>query len=351
MKKTIFVVEDVEINREILCNIFDEKYRIIQASDGKEAIDFLKAGLKPNIMLLDIIMPRIDGFGVHEFMANNGFKDKFPVVVLTGENVNNHTKKAYDMGVNDVIEKPFDAYIINRRIENLMDLYEHKNNLERLVDAQISKIKRQAEKLNDINYRIIDTLGTIVEFRNLESGTHIFRVREYTKILLQAFAKEDPSLDLTEDKINMIAYASALHDIGKIGIPDNILLKPEKLTDAEFEVMKKHTILGEQIVRNISGIVDKQYIKYSTRIARSHHERYDGNGYPDGLKGDKIPFEAQVVSLADVYDALTNERVYKIAFTKDEAYRMILNGECGCFNPKILSIFEKVRHKLDDVVG
>ena len=178
MKKTIFVVEDVEINREILCNIFDEKYRIIQASDGKEAIDFLKAGLTPNIMLLDIIMPRIDGFGVLEFMANNGFKDKFPVVVLTGENVNNHTKKAYDMGVNDVIEKPFDAYIINRRIENLMDLYEHKNNLERLVDAQISKIKRQAEKLNDINYRIIDTLGTIVEFRNLESGTHIFRVRE-----------------------------------------------------------------------------------------------------------------------------------------------------------------------------
>lgn len=204
-------------------------------------------------------------------------------------------------------------------------------------------LQLQAEKLQQSNVKIIDILGTVVEYRNLESGEHINRVKGFTKILAERLMEEYPEYGLTPKSVEMISSASALHDIGKIAIPDHILLKPGRLTEEEFDYMKSHTTRGCDILNSIEGVWDDSYGKLSYDICRHHHERYDGKGYPDGLKGEEIPIAAQIVSVADVYDALVTERVYKGAYTKDEAFHMIVNGECGVFSPKLLECFRHVR--------
>ncbi len=352
MRNTLLVVDDMEMNRDILELIFSDSYKIIKAEDGLQAIARLSK-YKDEIcaVLLDIFMPEMDGFGVLDYMHKNNLNKTIPTVLITGDTSNEIKKKGYSMGVSDVIEKPFDSQIVKTRIDNIVELYLHKNSLEDLVDAQTKKIKMQAEKINQTNRNLWDTLGAIVEFRNHESGMHIYRVREFTRVLLGAVAENYPEYGLTDELIDIMAFASVMHDVGKISVSDTILLKPGRLTDDEFEIMKTHTTKGSEIIDAVCDTDEEEYFKYGRQIARSHHERYDGRGYPDGLVGDDIPLCAQIVSIADVYDALVSERVYKPPFTPSEAFRMITNGECGQFNPKLLDCFRIARKQFEELAN
>lgn len=348
MKNTLLIVDDILVNRQLLKKIFSDKYNIAEAGNGKEAVEVLREQNSDIIMvLLDVIMPGVDGFAVLDYMEKENMIGKIPVVLITGDGNKEIHYRAYDKGASDVIIKPFDSKIVRKRVDNIIDLYYHKNDLEMLLDEKIQEIKVQNNELKKMNERIIDALATIVEFRNLESGLHIQRVREFTRIILEALAELYPEYEMTAEKINLIEKASMLHDVGKIAIPDSILLKPAKLTQEEFEIMKWHTTKGGDIVDHVYDIGDEQFMECCRVIAQSHHERYDGKGYPDQMKGEEIPIAAQVVSLTDAYDALISERVYKQAYSYEKAYQMIMGGECGAYNPKILKCFEHSRHLME----
>lgn len=347
-RNTILIVDDAEINRAILHQLFKDSYTVLEAENGKDALALIETyQLSLCIILLDIVMPEMDGFGVLETMRQKGLLEKIPVILITGDNSITSAKRGYDFGTADIINKPFDLSIVARRVENVVELYRHKNHLEELLAEQTRQITMQSKKIKEFDSFLIDTLSTIVEFRSLESGLHISRIRKFTKVLLEYISKYNKSLHLTPEMIDMISSASALHDIGKIAIPDAILLKPGKLTPAEFEVMKTHALKGCEILSSMTYLHDKEYFQCSYDICRSHHERWDGGGYPDGLVGNEIPLSAQIVSIADVYDALVSERVYKPAYTHKQAVLMIINGKCGCFSPDLLECFLKAQEDLE----
>lgn len=350
-RNKILIVDDVEVNRSILAQLFEKEYQILEAENGQEALDLLEEHSKSTaVILLDILMPVLDGFEMLKRLHTKKVLSHIPVILITGDTSNEAEQKGYEMGASDIITKPFDARIVKKRVANIIELYQHKNNLEVLVEQQTRKLKQQSRQLEETNDQIIETLSTVVEFRNLESGMHIRRIKDFTRVLAYYLATHYPEYELNEEKIKVIVQVSAMHDVGKIAIPDSILLKPGRLTDEEREIMKMHTTKGCEIINTISVLQNKEYFGYTYEICRHHHERYDGGGYPDGLKGDDIPISAQIVSVADVYDALVSDRVYKAAYSKDEAYRMICDGECGIFSPKLLACFQGVRSKLEELV-
>ena len=357
MKSRVLIVDDMEINRDILEEILEDDYETLTAENGLEAIKIIQNN-KDNLslILLDLMMPVLDGFGVLNHLKDNSLIGKIPVVVISGDNSSENERKCFEYKIVDFIRKPFNEALVKLRVRNVIDLYMYKDNLEAKVAEQTKtlkqqylQLKQQADQLAESNQKIIDILGTVVESRNLESGQHIQRVKIYTKILAEQMMVDYPEYGIDKHMIDVMVPASALHDVGKIAIPDNILLKPGRLTADEFEVMKSHTTRGCQILDNIQGAWDEEYARMTYEICRHHHEKYDGKGYPDGLIGDDIPIAAQVVSIADVYDALVNERVYKDAFPKDQAYKMITTGECGTFSPKLLESFRKVRKQFEAV--
>lgn len=355
MKNKILIVDDAELNRELLSEILSDEYDILEAENGKFGLEIIRKE-KDNIsaILLDLVMPVMDGFQVMEALHEEKIMDKIPVLVISGENSTQNEKKCFDYGVSDFIGRPFKAVLVKKRVQNMVNQYAYKNRLEEKVAEQTAvlrkayqTLKAQAEKLQKRNEEIIDLLGTVVEYRNLESGEHIQRVKGYTKIVAETFANMYPEYGLTREKIDMIVAASSLHDIGKIAIPDNILLKPGRLTKDEFDFMKSHTLRGCELLESMKVEWDSEMKKVSYDIIRYHHEKYDGKGYPDGLKGDEIPISAQLVSLADVYDALINERCYKAAYSKEEAFHMIVTGDCGVFSPKLMEAFRAVREQFE----
>lgn len=356
MRKRVLVVDDEEINRELLLHILEEDYIVETVQDGEEAIEKMEIySDEISACLLDLQMPKLDGFGVLEAMKCRGWNNKIAVLVISGEESLSTQNKCFEMGAIDYIRKPFEPLFVKNRVKNTVDLFSYKNHLEEKVEMQTETLKKQnrilqqqAAKLRGSNERIIEILGAVVEYRNLESGEHIKRVKGFTHILACEMMKNYPEYGLNEKKIEIIVNASSLHDIGKIAIPDKILLKPGRFNEEEFEYMKTHTTKGSDIINQIEDIWDdEEYRKASYEICRYHHERYDGGGYPDGLKEDEIPISAQLVSVADVYDALVCERVYKSAYQKDKAYQMILNGECGKFSPKLMKCFENAREAFE----
>lgn len=355
MRHKILIVDDVDVNRSILSLMFEAEYEILEAENGKVAMDLIEKYMgEIAVILLDLHMPVVSGFEVLENLCTRNLIEKIPVILITGDNSHESEREGYEYGVSDIIHKPFDPHIVSTRVKNVIELYQHKNHLEELVKEQTVKIVAQSERLKEMNRNVIDTLSTMVEFRNLESGQHIIRIRSFTKVILECLAKYYPEYGLNDEKIDTIAFASVMHDVGKIAIPDGILLKPGRLTNDEFEVMKTHTLKGCDIVKAITSSLNEgeedDFYKYCYDICRHHHERYDGNGYPDRLSGEEIPIAAQAVSIADVYDALVSERVYKNAFSPDEAYEMIINGECGIFSPKILTCFKMSKQTFEQLV-
>lgn len=340
LKQQILIVDDSEINREILKEILKEDYRILEAANGEECLEQLERyGTGISLVLLDIVMPEMDGFEVLAAMNQNHWIEDIPVIMISSEDSDSYIRRAYEMGVSDYISRPFDAKIVYQRVLNMIKLYAKQRRLIRLVTRQIYEKERN-------NRMLIGILSQIVEFRNGESGLHVIHINLITQLLLEQLVKKTGKYQLSWEDRLLIATASALHDIGKIGIDEKILNKPGKLTKEEFEIMKTHTLIGAQMLDNLDMYRNEKLLKLAHEICRWHHERYDGKGYPDGLVGEEIPISAQVVSLADVYDALVSERVYKKAFSHEKALEMIQNGECGTFNPLLLQCMTEAQDKL-----
>ena len=340
LKQQILIVDDSEINREILKEILKEDYRILEAANGEECLEQLERyGTGISLVLLDIVMPEMDGFEVLAAMNQNHWIEDIPVIMISSEDSDSYIRRAYEMGVSDYISRPFDAKIVYQRVLNMIKLYAKQRRLIRLVTRQIYEKERN-------NRMLIGILSQIVEFRNGESGRHVIHINLITQLLLEQLVKKTGKYQLSWEDRLLIATASALHDIGKIGIDEKILNKPGKLTKEEFEIMKAHTLIGAQMLDNLDMYRNEKLLKLAYEICHWHHERYDGKGYPDGLVGEEIPISAQVVSLADVYDALVSERVYKKAFSHEKALEMIRNGECGTFNPLLLQCMTEAQDKL-----
>lgn len=353
MKRNIILIaDDSEINRQILSNLFSDSYEILEAADGSQTLNYVSEyGSQIAIILLDLVMPNVDGLSVLRTLSKNGTLNDIPVIMITGEASGHEEVEAYDLGVSEVIRKPIESYVVIKRVQTIIDLYIHKNNLEELVKKQMSSLEEQERRLKTINTQVIETLSSVVEFRNLESGMHIKRIKYFTKVLLEYAKDLYPELELNTERIDMISSAATMHDVGKISIPDTILLKPGKLTNEEFDLMKSHTIRGCEIIKSVSARINDEYFRICYDIAGYHHERYDGRGYPHKLSGEEIPFEAQYVAVADVYDALVSERCYKKAFTTEQAYNMIINGECGVFSQKVMKCFELAREKFEELAA
>lgn len=329
-KETILIVDDSALNRMVLMEILGkENYTFLEAENGQQAVELLGWHPEVDLLLLDITMPEIDGFGVLEAMNQYHWIEETPVIMISAEDGYTFVERAYDLGASDYITRPFDARVVCRRVSNTLMLYAKQKRLVQMVAEQVY----EKEKVSNT---MISILSHIVEFRNNESGLHVVHIRTITELLLRRLRKKTDRYPLTEADISLISTASALHDIGKINIPEQILNKPGRLTKEEFEIVKTHSAVGEHMLRQIPFNQNEPLVKIAREICRWHHERWDGRGYPDGLKGDEIPISAQVVSLADVYDALTSERCYKAAFDHETALNMIVNGECGAFNPLLL---------------
>ena len=329
-KETILIVDDSALNRMVLIEILGkENYTFLEAENGQQAVELLDCHPEVDLLLLDITMPEIYGFGVLEAMNQYHWIEETPVIMISAEDSYTFVERAYDLGASDYITRPFDARVVCRRVSNTLMLYAKQKRLVQMVAEQVY----EKEKVSNT---MISILSHIVEFRNNESGLHVVHIRTITELLLRRLRKKMDRYPLTEADISLISTASALHDIGKINIPEQILNKPGRLTKEEFEIIKTHSAVGEHMLRQIPFNQNEPLVKVASEICRWHHERWDGRGYPDGLKGDEIPISAQVVSLADVYDALTSERCYKAAFDHETALNMIVNGECGAFNPLLL---------------
>ena len=345
--KKILIIDDDDMNREILANIFEDIYKSDHACNGKEGLQMIYDNQETYCaILLDVMMPIMDGIEVLEILNKQMIATKIPIFLITAERSNEVMRKGYELGVMDIIEKPVIPFVIRRRILSVVELFESRKRLAKKVEYQDWELLKKAKEIIALNEGLIEALATAIEFRDGESGNHVKRIHDITKCILT-----DTKLGegLSAQEIDDIALASIMHDVGKIAIPDAILNKPGKLTKEEYEIMKLHTIKGADLLKSIPALRNANVYKYAFDIARHHHERYDGNGYPDRLKGDEISLWAQVVSLADVYDALVSKRVYKNAFSFDDAVKMIINNECGVFSPKLLSAFLEVEKDIRNI--
>lgn len=358
-RDTILIFEDNAIDREILVELFRSEYKILEAENGRQGIALLKDHIASiAVVLLDNLMPVMDGFTVLEHLKDKSILNRIPFIMITGDNSHEVERKGYEYGIVSYITKPYQPDVVKQVVRNAIGWFQYKMQLEMMVkkqniniQKQNSVLKQQAKKINHINEILIDSLSNIVEFRNMESKQHIKRIREYALCLGNSVMKLFPEYGLTPEKLAQIGWASSLHDIGKIAISDSIILKPGKLTPDEFELIKSHTTKGAEIIQHRICLNDRAIYDYACDIARHHHEKYDGKGYPDGLKGDEISIAAQIVSLVDVYDALTSRRVYKEAYDSEKAYQMIINGQSGSFSPKLLKAFAEIRTDIERLLS
>ncbi len=338
----ILIVDDSDMNRALLADMLGGQYEILEAENGVAALELLHSHEREiSLVLLDIVMPQMDGFEVLAMMNKYHWIEEIPVIIISSENSHSVVERAYELGAADYISRPFDQVIVRRRVINTIMLYSKQKQLISMVADQMY----EREKSNTL---MVSILSHIVEFRNGESGLHVLHIGTMTELLLKRLREKTTAYSLDPIKISMISKAASFHDIGKISISENILNKPGRLTAEEFEIMKTHSAIGADMLANLPLHKDEPLVQVAYEICRWHHERYDGRGYPDGLKGEEIPISAQVVSLADVYDALISERVYKKAFSHETAISMILNGECGAFNPLLLECLTDIKDHIQE---
>ena len=329
-KPLVLVVDDSDMNRFLLSQILLDDYNVIEACDGVEATQIIQDHFKElSIVLLDIVMPRMDGFGVLEFMNANDLIQDLPVIMISSMDEDSAIRRCYELGISDYVRRPFSADVVGKRVYNIVRLYQRQRNLQREIREQVEEREKNSRVVTSI-------ISHVVENRNGESGPHVIHVEQITEIILNRLTELTDMYKLSKEDKKQISLASALHDIGKIGIDEKILNKPGKLTEEEYEIMKTHTTIGAIMIHQVKMEEDDTLIQFAYEICRWHHEKCDGRGYPDGLKRNYIPISAQVVSIADVYDALVSERVYKKAYSHEKAIEMIINGECGEFNPLLI---------------
>lgn len=356
-KDIIMIIDDDEISRNMLTELLKNEYRILAASNGKEGLElFVKNYNSIAVVLLDLQMPVMGGLQVLELLSKRKLLSKVPVILVTSEESAEIEKKGYEYGAVEYVRKPFYPDVVKQMIKNIIELFDYKTKLELMVKKQTEKLKQQNElleekekKLSKMNETMINTLSNVVEFRNMESENHIKRIREYTKSLGKTVMKLYPEYSLTPDKLEKISCASVLHDIGKIVLPESVILKPDKLNSDELEIMKSHTTKGAEIVVERINFEDREFCDYCYDIARHHHERYDGTGYPDGLKEEELSISVQIVSLADTFDDLISKHIYKAEYGIDKAFQMITDGEAGVFSPKLLEAFTAARADIEAI--
>ena len=337
---TILIVDDDEMNRAILENLFSSFYAVEEAENGREGLEKLTANQeKICAVLLDVVMPEMDGLQVLHVLEQRGLLDKIPVFLITAEASDATMREAYELGVMDVISKPVVPYVVIRRVNSVVELFRARRLLGAEVERQRDQLLLQAEQMAELSMGMVEALSTAIEFRSDESGEHVRRLHDITCCLLRHTPLGE---GIPEDQIRLIGIGAITHDVGKISIPDAVLNKRGRLTPEEFELMKTHTVKGAELLSKIPQMREHSAYSYAYDIALHHHERWDGRGYPDGLVGDEIPIWTQIVSLADVYDALVSRRCYKEAFSPGVAMDMILSGQCGVFNPRLLECFRQV---------
>lgn len=344
-KHRMLIVDDVEINREIMACHFDD-YEIVMAGNGQEALDrIIECNYDIDIILLDIMMPVMNGFEFLEKRAENLLIARIPVVMVTGEDSNDTDleKNSFQYDISDFVRKPINPHVVKRRVGNIVRLHDYEKELEHKVISQEDEINDYIKQLHEMNNNLIESISNIVESRNLESGMHVKRVKTFVNCLTKYVQQHYLEYNITDEDVEMFTVTSAMHDIGKIVIPDAILLKPGRFTDEEFEQMKQHTVAGGKIIEQSVDFKDTKYSKCAYEITRWHHERFDGRGYPDKLVGEEIPIAAQITGVCDCFDALVSERCYKKAFDYDTAYEMITSGQCGTFSEKMMTSFLAVR--------
>ena len=349
MRDTILIVDDIEANRLILCDMLEGDYDTVQAENGVEAVSMLFAGtVRPSCILLDIMMPEMDGFEVLELIKTNPITTKIPVLFISAANRGVSEDRGLAMGAVDYIEKPFTPDIVRKRVINQVKLFNYSENLEQMVQEKVEQLVKEKE-------HTLEVVANLVEARDNESGLHIKRTKDFTKMILD-YMHEHP-IDgryIPEADIPIIVRAVTLHDVGKIRVPDAVLTKPGRLDDEEFKKMKSHAPEGAKIIKN--GIfttheeTDRKYLQYCYDIARHHHERWDGRGYPDGLAGDKIPIAARIVAIVDVYDALVSPRVYKPSMTHEDAMNIIFEGAGTQFDPElVMKVVLNIHQGFEDI--
>ncbi len=342
-KSRILVTDDSEINRVMLTEMLGKKYDFLYAGNGLEAIDLLEHEKDIALMLLDVNMPEMDGLDVLRVMNERQWIEDIPVIIISAEDGSEFISKAYSLGVTDYISRPFHTVVVQRRVENTLLIYAKQKQLVRLVEDQIY----EREKTNT---QMINILSNVIETRNHELGSHTLNVQIISNLLLKQLVRITDRYSLSNEDIAMISTLAAVHDIGKIKIPDMLLNKPGKLTDEEWVIMKSHTVEGDELLSNQALDQDSKFVRTARAICRWHHEKYDGGGYPDGLKGEQIPIAAQIVSMADVYEALTSDRCYKKAYTHEKALEMIYAGECGAFNPLLIKCLKAIAGTLKGIL-
>lgn len=358
LRDTILVLENEEDSRKKLAEIFQGKYKVLEAANEKEGLDLLREHASAlAAILVNPVIPAQNNFQILQQLSARKYVNQIPFIMLASEQAMTYEKTVYEYGIVSYIEKPFAPDTVRLLVDNVVNVFQYKMKLEITIKNQNEKLEKQNAMLQKLANQqkhmkevLIESLSNIVEFRNLESEQHIKRTREFTNSLGTSIMNLYPEYGLTAEKIETIGWASSLHDIGKIVIPDSIILKAAKLTADEYEVIKSHTTRGAEIIEKVIHFEDKEFCDYAIDIARHHHEKYDGNGYPDNLKGEAISIAAQIVSLVDVYDALTSRRVYKAAYDIEKAYQMVVHGQSGVFSPKLLKAFAEVRDQFESIV-
>ena len=337
MQRRIYVADDISTNVNLIENIFIGETNIVikKALDGKELLGLIESDGFPDLLLLDLMMPVMDGFEVLNRLKEMREKNYFPIIVISSFSDQPNIVNALSQGADDYVTKPFFMGELKRRVYNMLKLKEHDELLNRSLDIMEENLLEKIKMLEHTQLEVIIRLGKAAEFRDNETGKHIERIADFVEIMVQ-------EIEMSREEKAMMKYASPMHDVGKIGIPDNILLKPGKLTDDEFKIIKFHTIIGSKILSGTTISI----LEFAREIAISHHERWDGNGYPLKLKGKDIPLSGMVVSVTDAFDALTSERVYKAAWPVEKAIDYIKEQREKQFAPDVADAFLKTVDKL-----
>jgi putative two-component system response regulator len=339
---TVLVVDDVEMNVMILEEILKDSYNIMTAGHGVQALGVLrKTPVLPKIILLDVFMPEMNGYQMLEIMKEDDALKRIPVIFIT---TSDSESEALSAGAVDFISKPFLPEIVKLRVKNQIELKNYSDSLEEMV------AEKTAEATSTLD-NALQGLANVIEHRDLESGSHVKRTQLYCKALIDYLTESNSPYaeELKEEDPDIIIKATALHDVGKIAIPDRILLKPGKLDPDEFEIMKTHTTRGKEIIGELGDVNNSLYLRHCEDICYSHHERWDGKGYPKGLKGDEIPLAARLASLADVYDALICARVYKAAIPYSDALKIIADGRGTQFDPVLTDAVVQIQDRFQAI--
>lgn len=343
-KGKVLIADDSELNRSLLADMLGDDFEVVEACDGRETVNCMRSELEElSLVLLDLVMPRMDGFAVLDIMNKFKWIEEVPVIVISAENDASMVEKAYELGATDFITRPFDVATVRRRALNTVMLYSKQKKLSELIEEQVYEREKEQTLM-------IGILSHLVEFRDGENGQQVLEINTITELLLMTLMKRSDKYRLTQKDVSLIVTASLLHDIGKIAIDDKILNKHGKLTADEYEIIKTHAMCGAELIEKMPYFDTEPLLHVAYEICRWHHERFDGKGYPDGLKGEAIPIAAQVVGLADVYVTLTSDRVYQKAFSHAEAVKMILCGQCGAFDPVLLNAFAAVSDTIPKII-